>query len=227
MQILNKKLKIQNKSRKLKAESCNLKAIQHQNSFSKKKNFDAGFTLLFAALIGSLVFTIGISILNVSLKQLALTNAGRESQQAFYSADAGVECALFLDRGAGQTDCQTGFFGVASSTLLGKVAVCGKDAAEYSPSSYQSCFGSDITIERVPITVTYNGVSYLAARSKFDLLESNDNDICFSVLVTKVPNPSNPNDIADMQTAIESRGYSTCNTGTNNVYERAIKTYNF
>ncbi|MDB5204675.1 MAG: hypothetical protein JWP09_703 [Candidatus Taylorbacteria bacterium] len=192
-----------------------------------KKNLVSGFTLLFASLIGSLVFTIGIAILNISLKQLALTNAGRESQQAFYSADAGVECALFLDRGAGDGDCQTGFFGVASSTSVRQIgiAICNKDSQEYlqSPSASQKCFGKAIDID-----------SKLASSNTvvntFELTNNTDTNICFSVTVTKMPNPNNLNDPSDMQSIVESRGYSRCKTGPDDagaIYERAIKTYNY
>ncbi len=56
-----------------------------------------GFTLLFAALAGSLLFSIGVAIANIAVRELALSSAGRESQFAFYAADSGVECALYWD----------------------------------------------------------------------------------------------------------------------------------
>jgi len=189
---------------------------KHQNSFSPKKNFDAGFTLLFASLIGSLVFTIGIAILNISLKQLTLASASRESQQSFYSADTGIECALILDRGAGDEDCRDGFFGIASSTSSG-IAVCGKDMDEYilNKSLAQKCFGLSID------TIDYSQ-SEDAVTSTFSITDNPDTDICFSISVTKIPN----SDLSDINSVIESRGYNTCRT-TGAVYERAIKTYNY
>jgi len=179
-----------------------------------------GFTLLFASLIGSLVFTIGIAILNISLKQLSLTTAGRESQQAFYSADAGVECALFLDRGAGDPDCQTGFFGVASSTSSSQfgIEICGKDSQDYlqNVSTSQKCFGQTVSI--APVYDTTGSVV-----STFEVRDNPDTNVCFSVRVTKTPNKTDPTDI---QSIIESRGYSTCSR-TGNVYERAMKAFNY
>lgn len=56
-----------------------------------------GFTLLFAALAGSLLFSVGIAIANIAIRELALSSAGRESQFAFYAADSGAECALYWD----------------------------------------------------------------------------------------------------------------------------------
>lgn len=56
-----------------------------------------GFTLLFAVLIGSLLFTLGISISNIALKEIVLSAAGKNSERAFFSADTGTECALYWD----------------------------------------------------------------------------------------------------------------------------------
>lgn len=69
------------KSKKLKVNCC----------------ASGGFTLLFAALAGSLLFSVGIAIANLAIRELALSSAGRESQFAFYAADSGAECALYWD----------------------------------------------------------------------------------------------------------------------------------
>ncbi len=60
-----------------------------------KKN--KGFALLFSVLVSSLLLTIGLSILNVSLKELAISTASRQSIYAFYAADSGREYALYTD----------------------------------------------------------------------------------------------------------------------------------
>jgi hypothetical protein len=57
----------------------------------------AGFTLLLAALIASIVLALGTSIFQIAQKQLTLSSIGRDSQFAFYAADTAVECALFWD----------------------------------------------------------------------------------------------------------------------------------
>jgi hypothetical protein len=61
----------------------------------KHHNYTLGFTLLFASVIVSLILSIGLAIAHLTLRQLILSTAGRESQYAFYNADSGVECALF------------------------------------------------------------------------------------------------------------------------------------
>lgn len=57
----------------------------------------AGFTLLFASLVTSLLLSVGLAIFNISIKELILSTAGRDSQLAFYAADTGRECALYWD----------------------------------------------------------------------------------------------------------------------------------
>lgn len=75
----------------LKAKSCKLKAT-------------AGFTLLFAVLIGSLLFSVGLAIAHVAVKEIMLSAAGKQSETAFFAADTGIECALYWDLRVGQDE---------------------------------------------------------------------------------------------------------------------------
>lgn len=56
-----------------------------------------GFVLLYAVVISTLVLAVGISIISIATKQVAISGLGRESQFAFYAANTGTECALFWD----------------------------------------------------------------------------------------------------------------------------------
>lgn len=56
-----------------------------------------GYTLLFSILVTSLVVSIGVSILNIARKELVLAAGAKESQIAVYSADNGLECAVYWD----------------------------------------------------------------------------------------------------------------------------------
>ncbi len=56
-----------------------------------------GFVLLYAVMTASIVLAVGVSIISIALKQLSIANLGRESQYAFYAANTGAECALYLD----------------------------------------------------------------------------------------------------------------------------------
>ena len=56
-----------------------------------------GFTLLLAALVASIVLSLGSSIFVIAQKQVTLSSVGRDSQFAFYAADTAAECALYWD----------------------------------------------------------------------------------------------------------------------------------
>ncbi len=62
-----------------------------------KTTHSRGFTLLLAALVGSLVLALGLSIVAIARKSVTLSSIGRDSQFAFYAADSGAECALYWD----------------------------------------------------------------------------------------------------------------------------------
>ena len=62
-----------------------------------KSKTSPGFTLLLAALISSLVLSLGISIVSIARKSVTLSSIGRDSQFAFYAADSAAECALYWD----------------------------------------------------------------------------------------------------------------------------------
>lgn len=79
---------------------------------------ERGFTILLAALVTSLVLTLGISIFSVAQKQVLLSSLGRNSQYAFYAADSGAECALYWD-------VRHEFF--SSTSPAGIVPACGGD----------------------------------------------------------------------------------------------------
>ena len=56
-----------------------------------------GFAMLFTVLLMSLVLSIGLSLSSLSLKQTLLSSLAKDSQVAFYQADAGAECGMYYD----------------------------------------------------------------------------------------------------------------------------------
>ncbi len=66
------------------------------NTISTQRE-ERGFAMLFAVLTASVLLSIGLSIFNLTIKELALSSSGRESQAAFFAADSGIECALYWD----------------------------------------------------------------------------------------------------------------------------------
>ncbi|MDO8590021.1 MAG: pilus assembly PilX N-terminal domain-containing protein [bacterium] len=56
-----------------------------------------GFTLFIAMIVAGTLLLIATGIVSLAVRQALVSTSGRESQQAFYAADSGVECALFWD----------------------------------------------------------------------------------------------------------------------------------
>lgn len=64
------------------------------NNFQKNR----GFTLLIAVIFMSVMLTLGLSLSSLGYKQVLLSSTSAESQYAFYTADAALECALYADQ---------------------------------------------------------------------------------------------------------------------------------
>ena len=58
----------------------------------------AGFALLISLLVVGVVISVGLSVLDLSIKQVQLSSDAKESEQAFHAANAGMECARFWSR---------------------------------------------------------------------------------------------------------------------------------
>ncbi len=67
---------------------------------SRKK---AGFALLMTLIVVGAVAAIGISVLDLSLKQVQLSTNAKDSEIAFHAANAGMECARYIRRIASST----------------------------------------------------------------------------------------------------------------------------
>lgn len=66
-------------------------------TYSLHEEGQRGFTLLLAALVASIVLSLGAAIYSIAFKQVTLSSIGRDSQFAFYAADTLAECALYYD----------------------------------------------------------------------------------------------------------------------------------
>ncbi len=62
------------------------------------KNTQRGFALLVAIIFMSVMLTFGLALGSLAYKQQVLASSAVESQQAFYAADAALECALYYDQ---------------------------------------------------------------------------------------------------------------------------------
>jgi hypothetical protein len=157
--------------------------------------------MLFAVLVSSVLLSIGLSIFNLTLKEIELSSSGRESQFSFYAADTGVECALYWDfRG-------TNIF--ATSTANRTPSPASPDCVATSTLQY--------------INITPSSANGSSATTQFSLIVPNTSPTgtyapyCANVIVTKTESGG------IIGTQIVSRGYNTCDTSDPNRVERALK----
>jgi hypothetical protein len=62
-----------------------------------KSTTRSGFAMLFTVLVMTLILSMALGISNITFKQTVLSSLAKDSQIAFYQADAGIECALYYD----------------------------------------------------------------------------------------------------------------------------------
>ncbi|MCE9585466.1 hypothetical protein K8Q94_02495 [Candidatus Nomurabacteria bacterium] len=74
------------------------KIKQNNMDYVKKFKKNNGFVLLFAILLSSMIMAIALGVSNIALKELKFSISAKDTNDAFLSADTGIECALYLDR---------------------------------------------------------------------------------------------------------------------------------
>lgn len=62
--------------------------------FSKSR----GFVILFAVVISSILLAIGLGVANIALKEINFSISSKDTNDAFFAADTGIECALNYDK---------------------------------------------------------------------------------------------------------------------------------
>jgi len=135
------------------------------SKFKKKNNKQElsllnkrGIALFVAVLITSVALLFSYAISNIAVKELNLTQAGRDSQIAFYASNSGIECALFWDLRNDAFDPI-----IDSSTIE-----CAEESIDFSG-----------------ITNGYPGTPKEFEVGPFYLDGSNVNGSCFTIHITK------------------------------------------
>ncbi len=67
------------------------------------KSSQSGFALLMTLLVVAVVVSITVTVIELTLKQLALSVTAKDSEVAFHAANAGMECARYVRRNASTT----------------------------------------------------------------------------------------------------------------------------
>jgi hypothetical protein len=159
-----------------------------------KINKTAGFTLFIALVIASTLLLVSVGIVNLAVRGALISSIAKESQNAFYAADTGVECALYWD-----------------------VKNPGRNASAFVPASVQNinCNGTTLVHGSTLIRTRLGN----NATSTFSINFANFSETyCATVSVAKVQTG------AVVVTKIESKGYNkSCTTSDPRRVERAVR----
>jgi hypothetical protein len=188
----------------------------------KKKN-TRGFTIFFAVLVGSLALAIGLSIYELLIRELALSQIATQSQYAIYAADAGAECALYWD---GRYNGTSSAFATSSDTNnIASGIICtalGAGSHDIAANGWLASLNVNnpptLTSTQLPGTWgVWNEVTTAstATTTFLVLLGSTVNSPCAKVTMGKSGNPT--------ITTLISRGYNTCSASTFTRVERAFQ----
>ncbi|MDO8594702.1 MAG: pilus assembly PilX N-terminal domain-containing protein [bacterium] len=166
----------------------------HNSYFIIPNSSEKGFTLLFAVLVGSLLFSIGIAIAHLALRELVLSAAGKQSETAFFAADTGIECALYFDRVVGKNPLTPVF--------------PNSETAPGDADGFIKCDNDD------EVQLTFETPTATAAtttfRMNFPVSDTNPTGSCVDVTVGKVA----PQDPAPARAIIEARGRNDSDCGS-------------
>src|SRR3989344_8858864 len=82
------------------------------------RNFNQnGVAILFAILLVSIVLTVGLTLFDITWRQLLLSSFGQESQFAFYAADSARNCIRHYDNLEDLELRPFGYFGLVNGSL--------------------------------------------------------------------------------------------------------------
>lgn len=186
-----------------------------------------GFVLAFSLLISSIVLALAFGIFNILLKQIVLTSSARDSQIAFYAADAGAECALYWDTHTSRTvadDSVEGFYDTEENyrySYRGVFALPADHPDHWMSEdpSYPESENILLFLRKPSKFICGNqvlNISINESTTNFRVDLSSDGKICALVTVEKMFNK-------EYDTIIRSRGYNDCNTANTRRVERAIE----
>ncbi len=178
--------------------------LKIENSKLKISAKRAGMTLFMAVTIMSILLFITFAVVNITVKSSLFASSGKDSQLAFFAADAGIECALFWDAKSEKFATSTngspiicaGLSMFGDGTLAGSIAIYGTS-----------------TVTRIGGGGNANPTSVFG----FPMAPGSESGPCTIVTVRKYYVGSTP------KTYIKSRGYNTCVIGGSRRIERGIE----
>lgn len=152
-----------------------------------------GVSLFIALITASALLSVAFTVSKIVTKGLEFASMGRDSQVAFFAADAGIECALYHD-----VDQEPSKFDVVVSGSPISCAGVNMANGNAIPGGSQTTQIGGAAVSRFGFVLN-QGVNPINA--------------CVNVVVTK----------SGINTKIESFGYNTCDTNNARRIERGVE----
>lgn len=152
-----------------------------------------GFTLFYALVVVGVIALMAFGVSRTALNEVVFSSLGRKSQQAFFAANSGLECALYWDLKFAQF-------------LPSAVSSPPADVSLY-------CAGQDVRTNNFT-SINMNSGTTRVITFDVDFF----NGTCASVEITK----DFDSGTGAIDTAIKSNGEDTCDSGVRSV-ERTIQ----
>lgn len=79
----------------------NLKKIKINDGltqYRRRKSSGSGFVILFAVTLSAILLAIALGVANIALKEVKFSTSAKDTNNAFFAADTGIEKALFEDK---------------------------------------------------------------------------------------------------------------------------------
>ena len=75
-----------------------IKNLQKNKACPAKLQRSRGFVMLFAVTLAAVFLAMALGLSNIALKELKFSTSAKDTNDAFFAADIGVEKALYLDK---------------------------------------------------------------------------------------------------------------------------------
>ncbi|MES3031743.1 MAG: pilus assembly PilX N-terminal domain-containing protein [Patescibacteria group bacterium] len=80
--------------------------MKSKNLRKIKKN--RGFVILFAVTISAILLAVALGVGNIAIRELKFSTSAKDTNDAFFAADTGIECALANDKSSGSSFVSSG-----------------------------------------------------------------------------------------------------------------------
>jgi len=178
----------------------------------KLKHHNSGFVLLYAVLVSGIILSVGLSLMNLITKQITLSSIGRNSQFAYYAADAGKRCAFYW---------YASYYPVFGAPANGEMVEASELRLPIELFKAVEGGGIKIYCEGKDIAVAQEkSDDNLTLTSKFNLdVNAGDQISCVLVEVERKMDQATE----EVNTKITSRGYNSACADLNNANARRIE----